>query len=168
MIVLATERLRVSHFSPDDAEFIQELLNEPSFLQNIGDRGVRSAEDARRYIIDGPMASYTQHGFGLFRVALRESDEPIGMCGLLKRDTLPDVDIGYAYLPRYWSKGYAYEAAAAVMTYGKEMLGISRIIAITTPDNESSMRLLRKIGLEFERMISFDEGRTESTLFTPR
>jgi RimJ/RimL family protein N-acetyltransferase len=168
MIVCETERLRIRRLSFDDAAFILRLLNEPSFLQNIGDRGVRTLDDARDYLRNGPMASYEQFGFGLFRVELKESGEPIGMCGLLQRDYLDAPDIGFAYFPEYGSKGYAHEAAAAMMTYGREQHGLNRIVAITAPDNHGSMRVLRKIGLEFERMISRPGDGQESRLFTPR
>jgi RimJ/RimL family protein N-acetyltransferase len=113
--VIETERLLLRKLSLDDAGFIVELLNEPSFLQFIGDKGVRSLDDARAYIQQGPMAMYEQHGFGLFLTALKEGNEPIGMCGLIKRESLPDVDIGFAFLPAFWSRGYALEAATAVM-----------------------------------------------------
>lgn len=167
-IVCDTERLLIRQLTPDDAAFILRLLNEPSFLQNIGDRGVRTLQDARNYILTGPMASYAQHGFGLFRVELKDTGAPIGLCGLLKRDYLQDVDIGFAFLPQFWSKGYAYESAAAMMTFGRETLGLTRIVAITAPDNQGSMRVLRKIGLEFERMIRRPNETEETRLFTPR
>ena len=113
MTVLETKRLILRRLCADDAEFILELLNQPSFLRYIGDKGVRNTEDAIRYIQTGPVASYDRFGFGLYLVELKESDVSIGMCGLLKRETLPDVDIGFAFLPGYWSQGYAFEAAAA-------------------------------------------------------
>src|SRR5580700_8038038 len=129
-IVTETERLILRRLSTDDDAFILELLNEPSFLQNIGDRGVRTLEDARGYILKGPVASYERFGFGLFLVALKETAVPLGICGLLKRDALEDVDIGFAFLPRFWSQGYAFESAAAVMAFGREALGIRRVVAI--------------------------------------
>jgi RimJ/RimL family protein N-acetyltransferase len=167
-LICETERLRIRRLTFDDAAFVLRLLNEPSFLQNIGDKGVRTLEDARTHILTGPMASYAQFGFGLFRVELKDTGAPIGLCGLLKRDYLDDVDIGFAFLPEFWSKGYAYESAAAIMTFGRESLGLKRIVGITAPDNHGSMRVLRKIGLEFESMIR-RPGETEDTrLFTPR
>ena len=167
MIVCETERLRLRRLSTDDAPFILELLNEPSFIRNIGDRGVRTLEDARRYLSSGPIASYERFGFGLFLVELKDSGEPIGMCGLLKRDSLPDVDIGFAFLPKFWSKGYAVESASAVMAYGRDRLGLRRIIAITAPHNEGSMKVLRKIGLKHEGTVKLPEHAEESNLFTP-
>jgi RimJ/RimL family protein N-acetyltransferase len=165
MKVLETERLALRHLTTDDAAFILELLNEPAFIRYIADRGVRSLADARRYIQDGPVASYARHGFGLYLVELKDSSIPIGMCGLLKRDSLDDVDIGYAFLERFWSKGYAYESASAVLDYGYKMLGLKRIVAITSPDNYGSIRVLEKIGLRFDRMVRLPGDTEEIRLF---
>jgi ribosomal-protein-alanine N-acetyltransferase len=167
MIVCETARLRLRHLLDCDAPFILELLNEPDFLRNIGDREVRTLEDARRYIQHGPMVSYSQHGFGLFLVELRDSGMPVGMCGLLKRDYLQDVDVGFALRESYRGKGYAFEAAQAVMRHGREELGISRIVAITSPDNRASMKVLHKLGLEFERSIRIPDQSRDTRLFTP-
>lgn len=153
MTVLETDRLVLRKLSVDDAEFILELLNEPSFLHFIGDKGVRTLDDARAYILQGPVDSYQRHGFGLYLTALKEGAVPIGICGLLQRETLADVDIGFAFLPAFWSMGYALEAAAAVKAYGMDNLGLRRIVAITNPDNVPSIKLLEKIGLKYERMI---------------
>jgi RimJ/RimL family protein N-acetyltransferase len=163
--VIETERLVLRHLSPEDAGFILELLNEPSFIRNIGDRGVRTIEGANSYILNGPVASYTKNGFGLYLVKLKETDESIGMCGLIKRDTLEDVDIGYAFLPRFWSKGYAVESAKAVKEYGKNTVGLKRIVAIVDPENEGSIRVLEKIGLQFEKMVRLSEDDIELKLF---
>jgi RimJ/RimL family protein N-acetyltransferase len=152
MTVLETERLILRHFNLDDAPFVLTLLNEPSFLQYIGDKKVRTLDDARQYIINGPRASYERHGFGLYRVELAGSNTPIGMCGLLKRDELPDPDIGFAFLPDYWNKGFAFEAATAVLTHAREQLKLHRVLAIVNPDNDASIKLLEKLGLRFERM----------------
>ncbi len=166
MIVLETERLILRQLTIDHAEFVLELLNEPSFLQYIGDRGVRNLEDAREYILNRLITSYERNGFGLYLVELREGRIPIGISGLVKRATLPDADIGFAFLPAYWSKGYALESAAAVMNYARETLKLDRILAITSPDNEASAKLLGKIGLRFERMIKLSEDADEVKLFT--
>jgi RimJ/RimL family protein N-acetyltransferase len=165
MTVLETERLVIRRLSADDAEFILALLNEPSFLRYIGDKGVRNIADAVRYIETGPLASYERFGFGSYLVELRESGVPIGMCGLIKRETLPDVDIGFAFLPGFWSRGYAFESAAAVLTYGRDVLGLRRIVAINSPDNDASARLLEKIGLRFERLIKLTDDQAEVRLF---
>ena len=165
MTVIETERLVLRRLSPDDAEFIIELLNQPSFLRYIGDKEVRNNTDAVRYIQNGPVASYEQFGFGLYLVELKDTGVPIGMCGLLKRDSLPDVDVGFAFLPSYWSQGYAFESAAAVMTYGRQVLGLRRIVAITSIDNDASIRLLEKLGLRFERLIKLSADQSEVRLF---
>ena len=167
MIVLETERLVLSHLSPEtDVEFILQLLNEPSFVRYIGDKNVRTREDARAYLVEGPVRSYEQNGFGLYKVELKESGQPIGISGLIRRDTLPDPDIGFAFLPDYWNKGYAFESAAAVMKYAREVLQLDRILAITTPDNEASAKLLGKISLRFDRLIKLSEDAPEVKLFT--
>lgn len=167
MIILETERLRLRRLTPDDAPFILELLNDPLFLHFVGDKGVRNRDDAEQYIREGPMASYAQHGFGLFHVALKEGDVPIGMCGLLKREVLEDVDVGFAYLPQFGGRGYATEAARAILHYGRTVLGLKRIVAITAPDNEGSKNVLRKIGLRYAKTLKLPAYRTDSLLFSP-
>jgi RimJ/RimL family protein N-acetyltransferase len=166
LTVIETNRLVLRRLSPDDAEFINELLNQPSFLRYIGDKEVRNSADAVRYIQTGPLASYERFGFGLYLVELKETGVPIGICGLLKRDSLPDVDIGFAFLPNFWSQGYAFESASAVMTYGRDVLGLRRIVAITSPDNDASIRLLERIGLRFEGLIKLSEDQSEVRLFS--
>ena len=153
-------------FSTDDAEFILELLNEPSFIQNIGDRKVRTLDDACAYIMNGPVASYAKNGFGLYAVVLKDTHETIGMCGLIRRDTLEDVDIGYALLPQFWSRGYALEAAQAVKEYARNAIGLKRLVAITDPANEGSIRVLEKLGLRFEKMVRLSADDIELKLFT--
>jgi RimJ/RimL family protein N-acetyltransferase len=165
-LVCETPRLHVRRLGADDAAFMLALLNEPSFLQNIGDRGVRTLEDARTFQSNGPLASYEQHGFGLFHVGLKATGETIGICGLLKRDWLDDVDVGFAFLPAFWSKGYAFESALGVIEWARHTLGITRVLGLTKPDNLGSMRVLEKLGLEFSRMVTSPEGQ-ESRLFTP-
>ena len=165
MKVLETERLTLRWLSAEDASFILDLLNQPAFLQYVGDRGVRTLEDARAYIARGPIASYEQHGFGLYLVELKADQAPLGICGLLRRDGLSDVEIGFAFLPQFWSKGYAHEAAVAVMTYSREVLKLNRIVAIVAPDNDPSIRLLNKLGLQFERMINWPEDGAKIMLF---
>jgi RimJ/RimL family protein N-acetyltransferase len=165
MRILETERLSLRHLSTDDAPFILELLNEPAFIANIADRGVRTIADAHSYIETGPIASYKQFGFGLYLVELKESGIPIGMCGLLKREYLPDADIGYAFLERFWSKGYAYESASAVMDYAQNVLRLRRILATTTLDNHGSIRVLEKMGFRFDRLITLPGYDGESRLF---
>ena len=166
MKILETDRLILRQLSTEDAAFILELVNEPSFIQNIGDRGVRTLEDARAYILRVAIASYEKNGFGLYLVELKDSGQSIGMCGLIKRDGLEDVDIGYAFLPRFWLNGYAVEAAAAVKDYARDMLGLKRLVAITDPANQGSIRVLEKIGLKYEKMVRLSADDIELKLFT--
>lgn len=163
--MIETQHLTLRKFSVDDAAFVRELLNDESFVRSIGDKGVRSDEDAAVYIQNGPIASYERFGFGLYAVELKGTRELVGMSGLLKRDSLPDPDIGFAFLPRFWKKGYAFEAAEAVIKYGKEVLGLKRVLAITMPENAGSIRVLEKIGLRFERMIRMSDDEPELKLF---
>jgi len=165
VIVVETERLTLRRLEIGDAEFMLGLLNDPSFLRFIGDKGVRTLDDAREYILNGPVASYERFGFGLYLTALKGDRAAIGICGLLKRDSLKDVDVGFAFLPQFWSKGYAFEAASAVMAYGRNVLGLTRIVAITSPDNEASIRLLEKLGMRFEAMVRLSEESPEIRLF---
>ena len=141
----------------EDAEFILELLNDAAFIRFVGDKGVRTAHDARQYIVTGPLASYEQHGFGLWVVEPKGSGTAAGICGLLKREVLADVDIGFAFLPRFRSMGYAFESAAAVLEYGRTTLGLERIVAITDEHNAGSLRVLEKIGMGFDRLIRLSD-----------
>ena len=150
---METKRLRLRELIEGDAGFLLELLNDPSFVQNIGDRGVRTDAHARAYVRNGPVASYREHGFGLWAVELRESGSPIGICGLLRRDVLEAPDIGFALLPRFQSSGYGYEAARAVLDYARDTLRLRRVVAIVNADNEVSARLLTKLGMRFDRMV---------------
>jgi len=155
--VLETDRLTLRRITVDDAEFILELLNEPSFLRFIGDKGVRTLADARNYILNGPINSYEQFGFGLYLTELKDSAMPIGMCGLLKRETLDHVDIGFAFRPEFWGRGYGLEAAKATLIHGRDVFGLKRILAITSPDNHGSIGLLEKLGFRFERLMKLTE-----------
>ena len=166
MTVLETERLSLRRLTVDDAEFILALLNEPSFLRYIGDKKVRNLDDARQYILNGPVASHERHGFGLNCVELRESRTPIGMCGLLKRDELPDPDIGFALLPDFWNKGFAFEAAEAVLKDAQERLQIQRILAITSLDNDASINLLQRLGFRFEEVVQLSPNGEQLRLFS--
>jgi RimJ/RimL family protein N-acetyltransferase len=160
---IETERLVLHPFGEGDASLVLRLLNEPSFLRYIGDRGVHDLESARKYIADGPVAGYANHGHGLMRVVRRADGAEIGMCGVLKRDALPDPDIGFSFFPAYWSLGYALESARAVMEQARRSLGLGRILAITSQDNEPSIRLLGKLGFRFERLLAL--GGEELRLF---
>lgn len=165
MKVLETERLVLRRLVAEDAPFILELLNDPSWLRFIGDKGVRTLDDARAYIRNGPGDMYTRLGHGLYLAELKDGGIPIGLCGLIKRDTLENVDIGFAFLPLYRARGYAHEAASATLAYARNTLGLKRIVAITSPDNQASARLLEKIGLRFEGMVRLAGSSDEVRLF---
>jgi len=158
MTVLTTSRLTLRRLSEDDASFIFRLVNEPSWLRFIGDKGVRTLDDARRYLREGPLAMYAQYGFGLYLVTRKDDGAPIGMSGLIKRDALPDVDIGFAYVPESWGNGYAVEAAHAVVAHARDAFGLKRLVAITSLDNDASIRVLERIGMVFERIIEVRPG----------
>lgn len=166
MTILETERLTLREITTDDAEFLLRLLNEPSFITNIGDRNVRTIADAERYALNGPIASYKQHGFGLYLVVLKQTSEAIGICGLVKREALADADIGYAFLPQFWGKGYAIEATSAVKQYSFNQLGQQRILAIVNPENASSIKVLDKLGLRFARMVRLSDEAAEICLYS--
>ena len=164
--VIETQRLTLDELAPPDAPFIVELLNDPAFLANIGDRGVRDHDDALRYIANGPAASYAKHGFGLWLVRDKASGERLGLSGLLRRDTLPDADIGYAFLPRYRGQGYAVEACQAVIAHARQPLDLPRVLAIVSPGNEASTRVLEKIGLRYQRRVRLSEDAEELLLYS--
>ena len=148
MLICETERLRASQFTLDDAGFILRLLNEPSFIRNIADKHVRTLDDARTYLRNGPLASYGKNGFGLWRLALQDTGEIIGICGLIRREGRPDVDIGYALLPAACGHGFAAEAVRGVLDHGARHVGLRRIVAVVNPDNAASIRVLDKAGLK--------------------
>ena len=161
-ITLHTPRLTLRELQMSDAEFVLELLNEPSFKKFIGDKRVRNIAEAELYIANGPGASYARHDFGLLLVHLRDAvATPIGICGLLQRDTLAHPDIGFAYLPAFWGCGYGFEAASAVLQDARERLRLEQLLGLTSPENVASIRLLEKLGLHFERVIhltAYDSG----------
>lgn len=163
--VLDTERLALRELHEGDAGFMLALLNEPSFHQYIGDRGVRTVDEACAYLRDGPMASYAAHGFGLWLVLQKEDGAPVGICGLLKRETLADVDLGFAFRPAYWRRGYALESGAAVLAHGRTAYRLRRVVAVTQADNAGSIRVLEKLGLRFERLIEWPGDAASIQLF---
>lgn len=154
-----TERLTLSPPTPDDAPFVLELLNDPGWIANIGDRGVRTLDEARTYIADRFAATP-------WFVVRDASGEPVGMCGIVEREGLDSPDIGYAYLERHAGRGYATEAARVVLRHAREALGLSKIAAITAPDNTASQRVLEKIGLKFVQMINLPGHEDASAYFT--
>jgi RimJ/RimL family protein N-acetyltransferase len=164
--VAETDRLVLRRFTPEDAGFVLRLLNEPSFIQNIGDKGVRTLDQAARYLADGPIQSYARNGHGLNLVSLKDSLQPIGMCGLLKRDGLLDVDLGYAFLPEFCSRGYAYEAAAGILRSRKGLPRLKRIVAFVSPGNAASIRVLHKLGFSLAGMTRLDPAAPEVSLYS--
>jgi len=163
--VLETERLRLRPFSLEDAPFAMALVNDPDWLRYIGDRNVRTIQDAESYLRKGPVAMYERLGLGMLVVVLKSTGEPIGTCGLIRRDTLDDVDIGFAFLPAHRGRGYALEAAKAVLEHGRRDHGLGRIVAIVSRDNERSIRLLETLGLRFERTIRMPGDEVEVALY---
>lgn len=166
MLILETDRLFLREFSLDDTAFIIELLNSPGWIKYIGDRNVRTPEEAIAYLERGPLTSYKENGFGLYLVGIKESNTPIGMCGILKRDTLEKPDIGFAFLPEYHGKGYAFEIAGATIKYAKEKLLMPTIWAITVTYNQPSIKLLERIGLTFEKNIWLPDDPEELLLYS--
>jgi RimJ/RimL family protein N-acetyltransferase len=162
---ITTGRLILRPLGPADAAFIVQLLNDPDFLRHIGDRGVRTEDDAREYIESGPLHSYAQHGFGLLRVELRTTGAPAGMCGLIQRPFLPHPDLGYAFLPEFRSQGYAREAAAAVLEHARESLGIRTVLAVVNSDNARSIRLLELLGMAYQHPMTMPGEEAEVMLF---
>ena len=156
--ILETDRLILREFSSTDGDFILTLLNTPSWQKFIGDKNVHSTDDAKHYLINGPLKSYLENGFGLWLVLLKDSNKPIGMCGLVNRDYLENVDIGFALMPEYEGLGYGFEMACAAIMHSKNILQLDSIVAITDADNASSIKLLNKLGLHFERKVNSAEG----------
>jgi [ribosomal protein S5]-alanine N-acetyltransferase len=152
--VLKTERLTARPFTKNDTPFIIELLNTEGWIKYIGNRNIKTAEQARQYLIDGPIKSYADNGFGLYLIALKDSNTPVGMCGLIKRNYLPHPDIGYAFLPSFMGKGYAFEIAQAMLQFAFTQLKFGKVLAITLPENNTSVRLLLKLGMQFEKKIT--------------
>lgn len=164
MTILETQRLVIRELTLSDAAFILELINEPAYHRYIGDRGVRDLAGTEKYLREGPMASYAKNGFGLWLVALKDGT-PIGMCGPIRRDTLEHPDLGFALLARFAGRGYAHEAAVAVLVHARSVLKLGPILAITAPENPASIKLLGKLGFRFERMINLPGYAEPSRLF---
>ncbi|MDX2438048.1 MAG: GNAT family N-acetyltransferase [Acidobacteriota bacterium] len=165
MKTLETSRLVIRMVELDDAAFMLDLLNQPSFVQFIGDRGVRTLEEARTYIEDRALAGYEKDGFGPFAVDLKSSDEVIGIVSLLNRDELDDVDVGFAFLPDFWRQGFASEASASVMDFAFSELGLERLIAVTQSDNTGSIRTLEKLGFARDGLVRLEEDGPDLLLY---
>jgi [ribosomal protein S5]-alanine N-acetyltransferase len=164
--VLETARLRLRPLTLDDAAFIFELVNDAAFIRFIGDKGVKTLDDARGYLLNGPLDSYKRHGFGLLLVEMKSTGAPIGICGLVKRPALADPDIGYALLPGFRGAGYAVESATAVLDYGQRTLRLPRVLAITDTENAASIKVVEAIGLRFERQIRLGDVEPEINLYS--
>jgi [ribosomal protein S5]-alanine N-acetyltransferase len=153
--ILETERLVLREFTLDDTSFIIELLNSPGWIKYIGDRNIKTKENALAYLQNGPLKSYQDNGFGLSMVEIKDDNTAIGMCGIIKRETLNNPDIGFAFLPAYNGKGYALEMASATLDFAKKTLGMPVISAITLPGNANSIRLLEKLGFRYSQQVIF-------------
>jgi len=165
--VIETERLNLREMSERDAGFVLEILNDPGFVRFVGDRGVRTTEEAARYIDERFVESYRQNGFGLWLVETKDGKAPAGLCGLLKRgEPVPGVEVGYAFLPPFRAKGYAFDAASAALGYARDVLGLPRLYAIVNPDNAVSIRVLEKLGMRFERTVRLSNEDSDVKLFS--
>jgi RimJ/RimL family protein N-acetyltransferase len=153
--VAETERLRLREFTKNDAPFLLELLNTPAWIKFIGDRNVKTIEEAQAYASSRLITSYNRFGFGLYKVELKDDSTPIGMCGLVRREALEDVDLGFAFLPEYTGMGYAEEAGSATIDLARKKVKSKRLVAITMVDNSNSINLLRKLGFNFEKTVNF-------------
>ena len=166
--LLETERLVLNEMTTDHAGFLYKLMNDPAWLQFIGDRNINSLEAAKDYITFKIKPSYERFGFGFYLTSLKEDDTPIGVCGLVKRPSMEHVDVGFAFMPDYRGKGYGYESASAIMDYAKSELDIDYIVAITDLDNVGSIKLLEKLGLKFEKVMQLDGDKKQCRLFVPK
>jgi len=163
--VLETERLQLRKLTLDDAGLMLAIWNDPAFLRHVGDRGIRTTEQAEEAMRAGAMHLYEAYGYGPYRIALKGDDTAVGICGLFRRDGLDEPDIGYSTLPDFCGQGYGYEAAVAVINYAREELALDRLIAIISPGNDASIGLIRKLGFEFERMHLMPDGEDEVCIY---
>ena len=166
-IIVSTERLFLSEITEKDAAFIYELMNDAAWIKNIGNRNIKSLQDAENYITEKFIKSYNKNGFGFYAIRLKGSKIPIGTCGLIKREGLDAMDIGYGLLPLFRGKGYAFEATKAMYKYGYEVLKEPKIIAIVNPNNKTSIALIEKLGMTFEKMIKLPKETEAIKLFSP-
>ncbi|WP_242927798.1 GNAT family N-acetyltransferase [Pontibacter vulgaris] len=164
--ILETERLRLREFILADTKFIIELVNTPGWIQYIGERNVKTDEQAVKYLENGPLKSYAQHGFGLYLAETKDDKKPIGMCGILKRDNLENPDIGFAFLPDFNGKGYAFEVASATLSYATNKLNLPTVLATVLPDNARSIKLLEKLGLRFIKTFCYPDSKQELRLYS--
>lgn len=165
MNIIETQHLILREFTADDAAFLCELVNTPEWIRYIGDRNIRNTEDAQRYIAEKLQTAYDTLGFGFYLVELRKEGMPVGLCGLIQREGLADIDLGFAFLPEHTGKGYAYESALATLAYAQSLLSLNRVVAITVKDNQKSIQLLKKLGMHFERFVTLPGDDEELMLY---
>lgn len=166
MLIVETSRLKLRHITADDATFILALLNDSSFLQYVGDKQVRNLESAKKYILEGPVQSYQTYGYGLYLVELINTGEPIGICGVIKRDFLDHAELGFALMPGYRGNGYAFESALATVDFARDKLRLTQIIAITDPGNVNSIKLLEKLGMTFDKRLELPGADKQLSLYS--
>jgi RimJ/RimL family protein N-acetyltransferase len=164
--ILTTERLVLREFTEEDDLFIIELVNTEDWLKYIGDKNIKTRQQAKEYLVKGPIKSYQENGYGLFLVELKDSKIPIGMCGIINRPTLENPDIGFAFLPQYVGQGFGYEIAQSTINYAQNELRINKVLAITIPENLASIKLLTKLGLKFQKSIKFSNDSAELMLYS--
>ena len=165
-MIVETKRLILREITVEDAEFVLRLVNEPSFVSNIGDKGLKNLQDAERFILEGYWTNQGRLGYGMFLVELKGGRNPIGGCGLLYRKVLDVTDIGFAFLPEYWNYGFAYEAAEAILNYGHSTLGVNKIVGLTSEDNLGSIKLLKKLGMDFEKTVKMSDDDPGTVLYS--
>lgn len=164
-VIIETKQLVLREFSAADGEFILGLLNSPGWLKFIGNRDIETVEEAQLYLLTGPVSSYEKQGFGLYLVIRKADGAPLGMCGLIRREGLNHVDLGFAFMPEYMGKGYAFEAALATMKFASETLGMNQLDAITMPENSRAIALLEKLGFRYRQKITLPNEDTPLMLF---
>jgi len=162
-VIAETSRLKIRQLTVDDAAFVLRLTNEPSTIENIGDKGLRTIDDAEQFILEGPWTEQHDQGYGQFAIELKTDNELIGVCGILYRTKLELTDVGFALLPAFWRQGFAFEAASAVMDYGHDVLGVYNITGLTSDSNMASISLLEKLGMRYQKMVSMSGDRVADT-----
>ncbi len=165
-MIVETKRLILRKITVEDAEFVFRLVNEPSFVTNIGDKGVKNLDDAKRFIMEGYWTNQERSGYGMFLVELKAEGDSIGGCGLLYRKFLDVTDIGFAFLPEYWNRGFAFEAAEAILKYGHTTLEVKKIVGLTSEDNLGSIKLLKKLGMDFEKTVKMSDDDPGTVLYS--
>ena len=164
-LLLETERLSLRWLTLDDADLLLAVWNDPAFVRHVGDRGIRTIEETRSAMQEGAFHLYETYGYGPYRIALKDTDVAVGLCGLFRRDNLEIADIGYAVLPEHCGKGYAHEASMAVIDYARDVLGMQQLCSIVSPNNDASVHLIRKLGLRFERMHRLPDEEEDVCLY---